>query len=144
MDTPNESQVNAILQMENGVTGTLHIDADSVTEDQAYFTIYGTGGILFLTDPNQFGGEVRFLPVESESGKKAEPYVLPSVNEYSGNSRGIGPSDLADTILNGTPLRPSAERAYHVHEVLSAMLRGGTSGAFTDIRSSCTRPEPFI
>ena len=106
MDTPNESQVNAILQMENGVTGTLHIDADSVTEDQAYFTIYGTGGILFLTDPNQFGGEVRFLPVESESGKKAEPYVLPAVNEY--------------------------------------MLRGGTSGAFTDIRSSCTRPEPFI
>ena len=56
MDTPNESQVNAILQMENGVTGTLHIDADSVTEDQAYFTIYGTGGILFLTDPNQFCG----------------------------------------------------------------------------------------
>ena len=69
--------------------------------------------------------------------------MLPAVNEYSDNSRGIGPSDLADTILNGTPLRPSAEMAYHVHEVLSAMLEGGTSGGFTDIRSSCVRPEPL-
>lgn len=143
MDTPNESQVNAVLQLENGVTGTFHIDADSVTADQAYFTIYGTKGILFLTDPNQFGGEVRFLPNVMDPRRKNEPYVLPAANGYSDNSRGIGPADLADTILNGTPLRPSAERAYHVHEVLDAMLKGGESGAFTDIRSSCERPEPF-
>lgn len=149
MDTPNESQVNAVLQFENDVTGTFHIDADSVMEDQAYFTIYGTKGILILTDPNQFGGQVRFLPNSPEASALADQResekicVLPAVNEYSDNSRGIGPSDLADTILNGTPLRPSAEMAYHVHEVLSAMLEGGTSGGFTDIRSSCVRPEPL-
>ena len=143
MDTPNESQVNAVLQFENGVTGTFHIDADSVMEDQAYFTIYGTKGILILTDPNQFGGQVRFLPNIPNPADWQEPSVLQSVNEYSDNSRGIGPSDLADTILNGTPLRPSAEMAYHVHEVLNAMLEGDTSGKFTDIRSSCVRPEPL-
>ncbi len=143
MDTPNESQVNAVLQFENGVTGTFHIDADSVMEDQAYFTIYGTKGILMLTDPNQFGGQVRFLPNIPNPADRQEPSVLQSVNEYSDNSRGIGPSDLADTILNGTPLRPSAEMAYHVHEVLNAMLEGDTSGKFTDIRSSCVRPEPL-
>ena len=143
MDTPNESQVNAVLQFENDVTGTFHIDADSVMEDQAYFTIYGTKGILMLTDPNQFGGQVRFLPNIPNPADRQEPSVLQSVNEYSDNSRGIGPSDLADTILNGTPLRPSAEMAYHVHEVLNAMLEGDTSGKFTDIRSSCVRPEPL-
>ena len=143
MDTPNESQVSAVIQVESGVTGTFHIDADSVTKDQAYFTIYGTKGILFLTDPNQFGGEVRFLPNTMDSREKQETYVLSAVNEYSDNSRGIGPADLADTILNGTPLRPSAEMAYHVHEVLDAMLKGEESGAFTDITSSCERPEPF-
>lgn len=143
MDTPNESQVNAVLQFENGVTGTFHIDADSVMEDQAYFTIYGTKGILILTDPNQFGGQIRFLPSAPDPNDRKEPSVLQSVNEYSDNSRGIGPSDLADTILNGTPLRPSAEMAYHVHEVLNAMLEGGASGAFRDIRSSCSRPEPL-
>ena len=143
MDTPNESQVNAVLQFENGVTGTFHIDADSVMEDQAYFTIYGTKGILILTDPNQFGGQVRFIPNAPDSADRKEPSVLPGVNEYSDNSRGLGPSDLADTILNGTPLRPSAEMAYHVHEVLNAMLEGGATGEFTDIRSSCVRPEPL-
>lgn len=143
MDTPNESQVNAVLQLENGVTGTFHIDGDSVTEDQAYFTIYGTKGILILTDPNQFGGQVRFLPNSPNPAERKEPSVLQSVNEYSDNSRGIGPADLADTILNGTPLRPSAEMAYHVHEVLNAMLEGDTSGRFTHIRSSCGRPEPL-
>ncbi|MCC2255771.1 Gfo/Idh/MocA family oxidoreductase [Ruminococcus sp. CLA-AA-H200] len=146
MDTPNESQVNAVLQFENGVTGTLHIDADSVPEDQAYFTIYGTKGILMLTNPNQFGGEVRFLanpasPADWKKRNRQQPCVLPSVNEYTDNARGIGPSDLADTILNGTALRPSAEMAYHVHEILNAMLQGGTDGAFTEIRSSCKRPE---
>lgn len=143
MDTPNESQVNAVLQFENDVTGTFHIDADSVMEDQAYFTIYGTKGILILTDPNQFGGQVCFLPNIPNPEERQEASVLQSVNEYSDNSRGIGPADLADTILNGTPLRPSAEMAYHVHEVLNAMLEGGTSGGFTDIRSSCVRPEPL-
>lgn len=78
-----------------------------------------------------------------DSREKQETYVLSAVNEYSDNSRGIGPADLADTILNGTPLRPSAEMAYHVHEVLDAMLKGEESGAFTDITSSCERPEPF-
>ena len=136
MDTPNESQVNAVLQFENGVTGTFHIDADSVMEDQAYFTIYGTKGILMLTDPNQFGGQVRFLPNIPNPADRQETVDVNRDKE-------VGPSDLADTILNGTPLRPSAEMAYHVHEVLNAMLEGDTSGKFTDIRSSCVRPEPL-
>ena len=46
---PMKARVNAVLQFENDVTGTFHIDADSVMEDQAYFTIYGTKGILILT-----------------------------------------------------------------------------------------------
>ena len=33
MDTPNESWGNAAQQFESGVTGTFHIDVDSVMED---------------------------------------------------------------------------------------------------------------
>lgn len=142
--TPNESQVNAVLQFKNGVTGTFHIDSDSVMEDQAYFGIFGTKGILFLTDPNQFGGEIRFLPNGGSPKDRPEAQVLKKVNSYSDNSRGIGPWDMADTILNGTPLRASGEMAYHVHEVLNAMLEGGTAGAFRDISSVCQRPEPLV
>ena len=115
-----------------------------VMEDQAYFGIFGTKGILFLTDPNQFGGEVRFLPKGDGLKNRPEVQLLKTVNPYNDNSRGIGPWDMADTILNGTPLRASGEMAYHVHEVLNAMLEGGTAGAFRDISSVCQRPEPLV
>lgn len=62
MDCPNESQVSAVIQLKSGITGTFHIDTDSNMFDEAVFTIYGTKGILHLSDPNQFGGEVKFQP----------------------------------------------------------------------------------
>lgn len=79
-----------------------------------------------------------------EYGIRAVAQVLKKVNSYSDNSRGIGPWDMADTILNGTPLRASGEMACHVHEVLAVMLEGGTAGAFRDISSVCQRPEPLV
>ena len=143
MDTPNESQVSAVIRMESGVTGTLHMDTETVLEDQAFFVLYGTRGMLYLTDPNQFGGTVKFRPQGRTWQSKSEPITLWSLAKFSENSRGIGPSDMARAILEGTDFRPDASRAYHVHEVLEAMLRGGDKGLFTDILSTCTRPEPL-
>ena len=34
----------------------------------AYYTIYGSKGILWLTDPNCFTGQVRFQPVRGGQG----------------------------------------------------------------------------
>ena len=143
MDTPNESQVCAIIQMENGITGTLHIDADTVMDDKAYFTLYGTKGMLYLTDPNQFGGAVKFLPRLNMSGGQVEPVTLSDINKFSENARGIGPSDMAEAIMNRTAFRPNATLAYHVHEVLDAMLQNGTDGGFREVISTCDIPSPL-
>ena len=62
IDTPNESEISAVLTLKSGVSGTAHVNADSVIEDQHFFAIYGTKGILYLPDPNGFGGEVRLQP----------------------------------------------------------------------------------
>lgn len=141
MDTPNESQVSAVLVMENGVTGTLHIDADSHFADQSYFAVYGTKGILYLTDPNGFGGQVRFLPNPANPMKPEPETVLWKFSPYEENSRGIGPSEMADAITHGRKNRASKEMAYHVQEVLDAVLSGGEQGAFSDIQSVMERPE---
>ena len=61
-DSPNESEVSAILRLKSGITGSLHLNGDSNTREQANFVILGTRGMLYLTDPNAFGGTVRFLP----------------------------------------------------------------------------------
>lgn len=140
MDTPNESQVYSLLRLRSGVCGTYHLNEESVLMDQAYFAIFGTKGILYLTDPNFFGGEVRFLPNSYDFQNPAKAEVLPCRFDYADNARGVGPSDLAMAIRTGSPLRPNAQMATHVMEVLTAMMR---SGEFISIHTSCERPEPM-
>ncbi len=141
--TPNESQVSAVLRLKSGVTGTLHMDADSYAQDEAFFSVYGTRGILRLTDPNGFGGEVRFFPTSETEWRCPPPVVLPPVSSYTDNCRGIGPSEMAGAILSGAPHRTGAEMACHVLDVLTALRDAGEQGRFVAIPSGCARPEPL-
>lgn len=140
IDAPNESRVSAVLQLASGVSGTLHIDGDSIAMDQAYFAIYGSEGILYLSDPNQFGGTVRLLPATVDWDHPARPVELWSFSALGDNARGVGPAEMADAILSGRPARAGKEMACHVLEVLTAVLRGGERGAFVDVASRCERP----
>ncbi len=141
LSSPNESQVSAIIQLKNGITGTFHIDTDSNLFDETYFAIYGTKGILYLTDPNQFGGQVKFQPSYTDPAHPTPPTVLWSFTPYSGNSRGIGPSEMADAIRENRPNRTSKEMAEHVLEILEAILSGGQEFTFRDIHSTFAVPE---
>ena len=138
MDTPNESEVSAILRLRSGVTGTFHLNADSVGGDRAHFAVYGTKGILYLGDPNQFGCPVRLL-----RNGASEPEELPMPFGYKVESRGLGAADLARAVLEGGRPRADKSIAVHVEEVLSAMLSSGEDHAFHVITSTCERPEPM-
>jgi predicted dehydrogenase len=123
---PNETQAASLLEMASGIAGTLQVNADSLSKDQAYFALYGTRGILYLTNPNRFGGTLRLLynsedpdhPVREERYDFAEEDL-----------RGIGPADLVRSLRNNTKPNASKELAYHVLDVLSAMLESGRSGS---------------
>ncbi len=143
MKTPNESQVATILHMKSGISGTLMLNADSVMADQAKFMIYGTKGILFLTDPNQFGGDVMLLEESPNGQEAASPRKLSPVNSYSTESRGIGAADLAESVLSERVPRASAELGIHVLDVLSCILESGKSGTFMRVPSDCERPAPL-
>lgn len=140
IQTPNESQVYSLLKLRSGAAGTFHLNEESVLMDQAYFSVMGTKGILYLADPNFFGGQVRFLPNSYDFANPPAMTVLPCPFDYCGNDRGIGPADTALAIRTGKAPRAGAELACHVMEVLSAMME---SNRFTDIRSVCQRPEPM-
>ncbi len=141
MDTPNESQVSAILEFESGITGTLQLNADSLMQDQAYIAIYGTKGILYLPDPNQFGSSVKLLTCPDMRNLRMEE--LPCDHAFSDNARGLGPAEMAWALREGRPNRASGELSCHVLEVLSALLESGEKGSFVTIESSCSRPEPL-
>ena len=143
-DSPNESEVSAILRMKNGITGCIHLNADSNLKEQANFVILGTKGMLYLTDPNKFGGTVRFLPNIMDFNAPDVFELLPPGNRYSDNERGLGPSEMAEAILHRNPgFRTSKELGLHVLEVLQGMLQSGSDGLFHSMTTVCSVPPAF-
>lgn len=141
MQTPNESQVYALIRMENGVTGTLHINADSVFFDQAYFAVYGTKGIVYLPNPNTFTAEVRVIKNSYEWGNPPKPETVESPFAFSDESRGVGALDMALAIRGGRAHRASKELAYHVMDVLSCFVESSEKKCFCKVHSTCKQPE---
>lgn len=141
--TPNESQLMGVLRLQSGAAGTLHFNHDSAMDDQAFFALYGTEGILYLPDPNGFGGPVRFLPAGKDFEDHPAPRTLDCPFDFSDNSRGLGPADMARAILENRPHRASAEMACHVLETVDALMESGRTQTFVDLRSTCARPEPL-
>ena len=140
-DYSNESQAFTILEMKNGVTGTFCVNGDSTINDQAVFTIYGKKGILKLVDPNNFGGDIVYIPGVKDWTQQAVPEVLDYGFAYSENSRGLGPSEMAEAIAEGRPNRANAKMAYHVLDTIDQIMKSAETGAFEKVPSTCERPE---
>ncbi|MBQ8110503.1 MAG: Gfo/Idh/MocA family oxidoreductase [Clostridia bacterium] len=143
ISTPNESEISAVLTLASGVSGTAHVNADSVIADQSFFAIYGTGGILYLPDPNGFGGEVRLQPNWAFDQPAAPARALECPFGYADNSRGVGPAELAWSIRAGRPARAGADMACHVLEVIDAIIQSGSTGGFVSVDSRFERPAPL-
>lgn len=143
-DSPNESEVSAILRMKNGITGTIHLNGDSNLKEQANFVILGTKGMLYLTDPNLFGGTVRFRPNIMDFHAPDECEELGPGNVFCDNERGLGVSEMADAILKGNPsFRTSKELGLHVLEVLQGMLNSSKEHTFQTMTTNCRIPDAF-
>lgn len=141
IQTPNESEICAVLRMKSGVCGTVHFNNDSgVLQDQSYLAVYGTKGILYLPSPNDFGGTVRLLRTSDGPGGQAAMETLQNRHAFSEDSRGVGPAEMAWSIRKGRACRASAEMPCHVLEVIDAIIESGASNSFVDVRSSCARP----
>lgn len=138
----NESQIYALLDLRNGVTGTLSLNGDSALQDLALFWIYGSKGVLKLTCANDFSGELTLIP-SSFDPEEARPRILPSVNSIGNGSRGIGPAEMADAIFHNRPNRASKEMAFHVLDIISQLMRSSESNLPVTVESTCSRPAPF-
>ena len=136
----NEAQVNAVLTTESGITGTFSLNGDSALQDQAYFTIHGTGGILQLGDANSFGGEIRFLPDDLQ---KSQWLTIQPVSTLSDNCRGIGPADMARCIREGGKHLTEGHMGYHVLDIIEQIMQSGRTGQICTINSSMKKPPAF-
>ena len=57
--------------------------------------------------------------------------------------RGIGVADMAYAIKSGRPHRANGEMAYHVLDVMQAIVESSADSRHIQVESSCQRPAPL-
>jgi len=110
-----DTHVTALLDFECGVVGTLVTSFDGVNLGLPPIMLGGTDAGLRVPDPNHFGGDVVLV-------KKGEESILPYVNSYSENSRGLGVADMVGAIESGQPHQASGVLAAHVLDIMQEIL----------------------
>ncbi|MDR2484486.1 MAG: Gfo/Idh/MocA family oxidoreductase [Treponema sp.] len=130
-----ENLVAGGFRFTNGVIGSLHFNSNCIQNEKPQIVMYGSQGMLYMADPNRFGGDVKVL-----LKGQTEPFVLPPTHAYSGNDRGIGPAELAWSLRKGRKPRTSKEMAFHGLELLLGLYESSESKKFYRMTSTFERP----
>lgn len=136
VETPDH--VAGTLEFECGAIGTIVTSFAVPRASLPFIEIYGTGGSISVPDPNGFGGPVKLF----QAGEKqwTEPELT---HGYCDNNRSIGLADLATSVRTGRPQRVTGEQAYHVLDVMHALLDAARTGSRQQIESTFDRPAPL-
>lgn len=132
------THVIGALEFAQGLLGTVVTSFDVVGHQQPSIEIYGSEGTLSVPDPNTFGGPVRLL-------RRGHPdwEEVPLTHGYTGNHRGLGAADLAAAERAGRPHRASGALAYHVLDLMHALLESAAAGRAVEVTSQCPQPAPL-
>ena len=113
--------------------------------------LYGTEGTLFVPDPNWFGGTVEVAGTRRHDQRSRPLATIRSRSPTTSRRRCTASPTTAPpvsptwriAILEGRDARCGLERALHGIDVMTAILKSGETGAFVDLRTTCTRPAPL-
>jgi predicted dehydrogenase len=136
VNTP--THVAGTLEFASGAIGTIITSFDVWAHGLPRIEIYGSEGSMSAPDPNGFGGPVRVRRAGAEEWSD-----VPLTHGYTKNSRGIGVADMAYALRSGRPHRANGEMAYHVLDIMHAILESAHEGRRIDLSSTCTRPKPL-
>lgn len=156
-----------IVDFANGVIGNVNMSFDVWKSNQPGIEIYGTNGVIFVPDPNMFGGPVKVFrsagliekinttcntPFErimalqgfaTDEFMTGEPLLYPAEDTDRSNMRGLGVSDMAQAFLDGRPNRANGELARHVVEALLAFEVSERENQIYQMKTTFDRPAPF-
>lgn len=134
----SETLVSAIFRFANGCQGALQLNANCIQNEQPHLILYGTEGMLYLANPDGFGGDVRVLLKGQQT-----PFVLPPTHGFAENSRGLGVADMAWALRKGRKPRADKALALHGLELLLGARQSAADKRFYSLRTTCERPQPL-
>jgi len=130
-----ENLVSGTFRFKSGVFGSLMFNSCSIGNEKPQIVVYGTEGILYMPDPNQFGGQVKAI-----LKGQTEPVTLQPTHAFAENSRGIGPAELAWSLRKNRKPRTSKEMAFHGLELLLGLYKSCETKRFYEMTSAFERP----
>ena len=132
-----DTHVAGVLEHESGVLTTIVTSFDVWGARLPRIEVYGSEGTLSVPDPNTFAGDVEILGAGSRDWT-----VSPVVGGYADSGRGYGVADMARAIRSGGRHRASGELAFHVLDVMEALLESGAQGGSpVEVDSTVERPD---
>ena len=140
----NENVMAAVLRQKHGIVGTVMFNGDSTFPEKPYICIQGTKGLLYLPNPNDFGGDVKLVkgitqPDQLMSGGEPEE-TLSVHHNYAEDSRGLGAADMVAAIREKRNPRASKEMACHMVELLDAIVKSCSTRQFVKLASTFDIP----
>ena len=129
IDVEVPTHISSTLEFASGVVGTMVMSFDVPYHSMPCIEIYGSEGTLRVPDPNTFGGPV--LLRRSDSWAE-----IPLIGEFTGNSRGLGITEMAEAITEGRPHRASGKLAYHVLDIMHGIHNAASSGRYYKVKKS--------
>ena len=137
IDVSVDTHVSATIEHASGIVSSLTVSFDVWTSRIPKIEVYGTSGTMSVADPNQFSD-----PVELWTSGEQTWRVVPRSAGYADSGRGFGLADLARAIETNRPHRASGELAFHVLEIMDAIIRAASEKRVIELSSTVERPEP--
>jgi predicted dehydrogenase len=135
-----ENLMAGILQFEHGTVGNILFDSNSIfiLPEKPSLVLFGTMGIMYMADPNGFGGEVKVILKGND-----EPFVMQQSHAFSDECRGLGVAEMAWAMRIGRKNRANKEMAYHVLDVLHGIVKSSEAKTNQVIKSTFEKMPPI-
>ncbi|WP_062232959.1 Gfo/Idh/MocA family protein [Aureimonas sp. N4] len=139
--------VHAVLSFESGAQVTLLASWDVWKHAHLPIELHGESASLRVPDPNFFGGRIERAENRDEwtSSEAADRFFgqanYPVAKPLYANYRGLGLAEMARAIEGGRQARVNGEWAFHVLDVMLAILRSADEERGVAVASRCERPE---
>jgi predicted dehydrogenase len=135
-----ENLMTGILQFECGTVGNVLFDSNSVfiLPEQPSLVLFGTMGVMYMADPNHFGGEVKVILKGNN-----EPFIMQQSHAFSDEYRGLGVAEMAWAMRMGRKNRASKELAYHALDVLYGIVRSSETKSIQLVGSTFEKMPPI-
>tara|TARA_B100001123_G_C15323052_1_gene1028573 strand:+ start:2089 stop:3210 length:1122 start_codon:yes stop_codon:yes gene_type:complete len=145
VETP--TTLMSVLEFSNQTKIQLFSSWDVWKHNHSEIELYGTKGSMILPDPNYFGGNLKISKKDSDwIVYSTDKMLLGKPNEIHDNKklanyRGIGLSDMINSIKNNKKPRCSVDLALHVLEIMDGMLISGKNESIYKVTTHCNRPK---